>query len=76
MRGQALAVTLRAVFMGELELGRQKALVMKEALPGLLNGALGWAFKGGFRGIHRPKPVPCAFQGTSALKIGLNLSSL
>ena len=37
---QALAVTLRAVFMGELELGQQKALVIKEALLGLLNGAL------------------------------------
>ena len=37
---QALAVTLRAVFMGELELGKQKALVFKEALLGLLNGAL------------------------------------
>ena len=37
---QALAVTLRAVFLGEVELGRQKALVMKEALLGLLNGAL------------------------------------
>ena len=37
---QALAVTLRAVFMGELELGKQKALVLKEALLGLLNGAL------------------------------------
>ena len=37
---QALAVTLRAVFMGELELGKQKALVFKEALLGLLNGTL------------------------------------
>jgi CheY-like chemotaxis protein len=37
---QALAVTLRAVFLGELELGKQKGLVMKEALLGLLNGAL------------------------------------
>ncbi len=37
---QALAVTLRAVFLGELELGKQKALVLKEALLGLLNGAL------------------------------------
>jgi CheY-like chemotaxis protein len=37
---QALAVTLRGVFLGELELGKQKALVMKEALLGLLNGAL------------------------------------
>ena len=37
---QALAVTLRGVFLGDIELGKQKALVMKEALLGLLNGAL------------------------------------
>jgi CheY-like chemotaxis protein/cation transporter-like permease len=37
---QALAVTLRGVFLGELQLGKAKALVMKEALLGLLNGAL------------------------------------
>jgi magnesium transporter len=37
---QALAVTLRSVFLGELNLGREKALIMKEALLGLLNGAL------------------------------------
>ena len=37
---QALAVTLRSVFLGELELGKQKTLVMKEALLGLLNGVL------------------------------------
>jgi len=37
---QALAVTLRGVFLGELKLGKEKALVMKEALLGLLNGAL------------------------------------
>ena len=37
---QALAITLRGVFLGELEMGKQKALVMKEALLGLLNGAL------------------------------------
>ena len=37
---QALAVTLRGVFLGELKSGREKALVMKEALLGLLNGAL------------------------------------
>ena len=37
---QALAVTLRGVFLGELELVKEKALVMKEALLGLLNGAL------------------------------------
>jgi len=37
---QALAVTLRGVFLGELELVKERALVMKEALLGLLNGAL------------------------------------
>jgi len=37
---QALAVTLRGVILGELDLIKEKALVMKEALLGLLNGAL------------------------------------
>jgi CheY-like chemotaxis protein/cation transporter-like permease len=38
--GQALAVTLRGLFLGDLQPGRKKALVAKEALLGLLNGAL------------------------------------
>jgi magnesium transporter len=37
---QALAVTLRGVFLGEFELVKERALVIKEALLGLLNGAL------------------------------------
>jgi DNA-binding response OmpR family regulator/cation transporter-like permease len=37
---QSLAVTLRGVFLGELKSGKEKALVVKEALLGLLNGAL------------------------------------
>ena len=37
---QALAVTLRGVFLGELNLVKERTLVMKEALLGLLNGAL------------------------------------
>jgi len=37
---QALAVTLRGVFLGEISLVRERTLVMKEALLGLLNGAL------------------------------------
>jgi magnesium transporter len=37
---QTLAVTLRGVFLGELKSGKEIALVMKEALLGLLNGAL------------------------------------
>jgi magnesium transporter len=37
---QALAVALRGMTLGELKPGREKQLVMKEALLGLLNGAL------------------------------------
>ncbi|HXM84115.1 MAG TPA: response regulator [Burkholderiales bacterium] len=37
---QTLAITLRGVFLGELKSGKEKALIMKEALLGLLNGAL------------------------------------
>jgi magnesium transporter len=37
---QALAITLRGITMGELATGKEKALVRKEALLGLANGAL------------------------------------
>ncbi|MGE0160516.1 MAG: magnesium transporter [Gemmatimonadales bacterium] len=37
---QALAVTLRGMTLGELESGSEKALVAKEAMLGLFNGAL------------------------------------
>ena len=37
---QALAVTLRGMTLGEMRKGTEKALVTKEALLGLLNGAL------------------------------------
>ncbi len=37
---QALAVALRGMTLGELEPGRERALVMKEALLGLFNGSL------------------------------------
>lgn len=37
---QALAVTLRGLTLGELKPGKEKALVMKEASLGLLNGAM------------------------------------
>jgi magnesium transporter len=36
---QALAVTLRGLTLGELKAGKEKALVMKEASLGLMNGA-------------------------------------
>src|ERR1700674_178115 len=38
--GQTLAVTLRGLVLGELKAGKEKVLVMKEALLGLLNGVL------------------------------------
>lgn len=37
---QSLAVTLRGLTLGELRSGRERRLVLKEALLGLLNGAL------------------------------------
>ena len=37
---QALAVALRAMTLGELEKGREKAVVLKEGMLGLANGAL------------------------------------
>jgi DNA-binding response OmpR family regulator/cation transporter-like permease len=37
---QALAITLRGLTLGDLSPGKEKALVRKEALLGLLNGAL------------------------------------
>ena len=37
---QALAVALRGMTLGELQPGKERALVMKEALLGLLNGTL------------------------------------
>jgi magnesium transporter len=37
---QALAITLRGIILGELKAGKEYALVRKEALLGLLNGAL------------------------------------
>jgi magnesium transporter len=37
---QALAVALRGMTLGELEKGRERALLIKEGLLGLLNGAL------------------------------------
>lgn len=37
---QALAVTLRGITLGELRAGKERALVLKEASLGLLNGAL------------------------------------
>lgn len=37
---QALAITLRGITLGDLESGKEKMLVIKEALLGLLNGAL------------------------------------
>lgn len=44
---QALAVALRGMTLGELQPGRERALVLKEALLGLLNGAMVGVIAGG-----------------------------
>jgi DNA-binding response OmpR family regulator/cation transporter-like permease len=36
--GQTLAITLRGLALGDLKAGKEKALILKEALLGLLNG--------------------------------------
>jgi Mg/Co/Ni transporter MgtE len=36
--GQTLAITLRGLALGDLKAGKEKSLIMKEALLGLLNG--------------------------------------
>lgn len=38
--GQTLAIALRGISLGDLKVGQEKALVMKEALLGLLNGLI------------------------------------
>jgi len=38
--GQTLAITLRGLALGDLKAGKEKALILKEALLGLLNGVL------------------------------------
>jgi CheY-like chemotaxis protein len=38
--GQTLAITLRGLALGDLKSGKEKSLIMKEALLGLLNGIL------------------------------------
>ena len=38
--GQVLAITLRGLALGDLKAGKEKVLIMKEALLGLLNGVL------------------------------------
>lgn len=38
--GQVLAITLRGLALGDLKAGKEKVLILKEALLGLLNGAM------------------------------------
>ena len=38
--GQVLAITLRGLTLGDLKAGKEKSLIFKEALLGLLNGVL------------------------------------
>ncbi len=63
---QALAVTLRGLTLGELKPGRERALVMKEAALGLMNGALvGLVAAAGMYVVatyeHQPNALSLAF---------------
>ncbi|HVR43074.1 MAG TPA: magnesium transporter [Thermoanaerobaculia bacterium] len=59
---QALAVALRGMTLGELGSGRERALVMKEGLLGLLNGALvGLSASVGMYLVARSQNNPSAF---------------
>ena len=58
---QALAVTLRGLTLGELKAGTERVLVAKEALLGLLNGALvGLTAGGGMYIVARSQGNPNA----------------
>ncbi|HET8769736.1 MAG TPA: magnesium transporter [Gemmatimonadaceae bacterium] len=67
---QALAVTLRGMTLGELSAGTERTLVAKEALLGLLNGALvGLTAGAGMYFVARMQsnPAPFALAGIVAL---------
>ena len=62
---QALAVALRGMTLGELQPGRERKLVLKEGLLGLLNGALvgitaGMGMYIAARAQHHPKSLTLA----------------
>jgi len=58
---QALAITLRGMFLGDLKPGKEKALIMKEALLGLLNGAfVGLVAAGGMYVVATVQHLPSA----------------
>ncbi len=61
---QALAVTIRGLTLGDLKPGTERALMIKEALLGLLNGALvgivaglGMYFYAGWQGYESPLAI-------------------
>ncbi len=67
---QALAVTLRGMTLGELNAGTERTLIAKEALLGLLNGALvGLTAGTGMYIVARMQdnPAPLALAGIVAL---------
>lgn len=88
---QALAVTLRGMTLGELQAGRARALVLKEAMLGLLNGSLVGIVAGvGMYVAARNNPEPlllaaivfasmvasCVVSGISGALIPLTLQKL
>ena len=78
---QALAVALRGLTLGELRSGRERALVTKEGLLGLLNGAfVGLSAGGGMylvaRGEGNPNALVLAFVVWAAMILSCIVSGI
>jgi magnesium transporter len=74
---QALAVTLRGLTLGELRSGRERALVMKEALLGVLNGGLVGVTAGiGMFAVARLQSNPSAWLLAIVVFVAMTVSCL
>jgi magnesium transporter len=74
---QALAVALRGITLGELEPGKERALVMKEGLLGLLNGVLvGLSAGAGMYVLARAQDNPNALVLGAIVWIAMTLSCI
>jgi magnesium transporter len=72
---QALAVALRGITLGELQAGRAHALVLKEALLGLINGVLvGFTAGVGMYVLARAQGNPAAAQLGFVVLCAMSLS--
>ncbi len=69
---QALAITLRGMTLGDLKTGRERTLIRKEALLGLLNGALvGLVAAIGMYGVATYQHLPSATMLTAVVFLAM-----